>query len=139
PFVRGISFATSSIKSERSSPAERECTQRNSGHIKNTSRKSGSPPDQLKITSASGAAARNASGESPITTFSDSRNPARGASGGTSLPPRKSRMVVTVNAEFQLANFDCLQYTTPRARINVPFQSSRHAKRAEKFGRSHAK
>src|SRR2546423_5547950 len=74
PLVSVTSLATSSEKSVRSSPTEREWIQRKFGHIRNTSRMRGREPDQLNRTSASEAAFFSWAAELPITTLAISDN-----------------------------------------------------------------
>src|SRR5271167_3267470 len=67
PFVSWTGLSLSSGNSVRSSPTERECTQRKFGHNAKTSLNSGREADQLKSTRAPEAAGSNASAEFPTT------------------------------------------------------------------------
>ena len=72
--VNGTGLSASSGNKRSSSPAERECTQRTRGVIRQTCRSSSRLPVQFRMISASGAAWANASTRSPtaIRVFSGS-------------------------------------------------------------------
>src|SRR5438477_4347311 len=65
PLVSTAELSLNSGNKLLSSPADRLCTQRNRGHLTNTSRNSAGDPDQLRRMSASTTACPKASAESP--------------------------------------------------------------------------
>src|SRR2546421_8414017 len=109
PFVSVTSLATSSGKSVRSSPTEREWIQRKFGHIRNTSRMRGREPDQLNRTSASGAAFFSWAAELPITTLATSDNSRSIGSCGScdSESTRTEIVLLDMRGEFTLRSIVC--------------------------------
>src|ERR1700739_2937477 len=104
PLVRVTGLLTSSGKSERSRPTEREWTQRRLGHIRNTFRKRGREPDQLKMMVADEAAEEKDSAELPMTMSASLRSFSRWANVG-SWGSARTRMVLVFIALMSVPDY----------------------------------